>query len=153
MLCYTLLAVEFLLRFYFQSPFARRSSSPDLTEDSSENDKSWKAGASRSGAWLSPRLNLMVLGLAFATLFVFIRFDASISSLVSTSNTDFIYRTGYRTVELLGGWHGHIIRTQIFFNILDATPVCLALYTLNVFSPSILLRAETPYEFDLRQVR
>ena len=52
----------------------------------------------------------------------------------------YLYRTGYRTVELIGGWHGHIIRTQIFFNVLDAMPILLALYTLNILTPAILLQ-------------
>ena len=53
---------------------------------------------------------------------------------------EYFHRTGYRTVELIGGWHGHILRTQIFFDVLDAMPIILALYTLNALSPAFLLR-------------
>ena len=68
--CYTLLAVEFLYRVYFNSPFQRKVKvSPPGTPSS---DKSWKL--ENNEVFLPPRLNLMVLGLALATLFVFIRF-------------------------------------------------------------------------------
>jgi hypothetical protein len=51
-----------------------------------------------------------------------------------------VRRTIYRTVELLGGWEGHILRTQIFFNVLDGMPIVVALFALNFFPPGLLLR-------------
>ena len=74
MVCYTLLAVEFLYRVYFNTPFQRKVKvSPPGTPSS---DKSWKL--ENNEVFLPPRLSLMVLGLAVATLFVFIRFVTSI---------------------------------------------------------------------------
>ncbi|CAK5276128.1 unnamed protein product, partial [Mycena citricolor] len=69
---------------------------------------------------LTPRLRLMVSALGFSTLLLFIR-------------------SIYRTVELAGGWHGHVLRTQIYFNVLDGAMVFLAIYTLNAFHPGVLL--------------
>ena len=80
MIAYTLLGIEFLLRFYYQKPFIRESSSENPEAGSPSNEKQWKKG----GAWLPPRLSLMVTGLALATLFVFLRFDASLSYLLSS---------------------------------------------------------------------
>ncbi|KAF8579280.1 RTA1 like protein [Ramaria rubella] len=121
MLCYTFLAAEFLTRLYLKRPL-RVESNPEASLGSSSDEEGWKTGI-LSEDFLPPRISLMVLGLALSTILVFIR-------------------TFYRTVELLGGWHGRIIRTQIFFNLLDATPIVLALFTLNFLSPAFLLRTE-----------
>ncbi|KAF8587164.1 RTA1 like protein [Ramaria rubella] len=123
MLCYTFLAAEFLIRLYLKRPL--RIESPSSSPRSSPVHKEWMPGddAMLIGGFLPARLGLMVIGLALATILVFIR-------------------TVYRSVELLGGWHGPIIRTQIFFNLLDATPIVLALFTLNFLSPAFLLRTQ-----------
>ncbi|KAF8516232.1 RTA1 like protein-domain-containing protein [Gautieria morchelliformis] len=120
---YTLLAAEFLFRFYLHRPFAGaiQASPPD----SPLNDKSWTQGTENGGAVLPPRISLMVLALVLSTILVFIR-------------------TIYRTIELSGGWNGHIIRTEAFFNTLDATPIFLAMFILNFLSPAFLLRTEAP---------
>ena len=82
MICYTLLAVEFLYRVYFNSPFRREvKASPPGTPPS---DKSWKL--ENNEVFLPPRLSLMVLGLSLATLFVFIRFVASVGRPPSFSH-------------------------------------------------------------------
>jgi len=120
MIGYTALAVEFLLRFYFQRPFVR-GASEEVEGGAAPKSEKFNLRQLKGGAWLSPRLSLMVLGLALSTLFVFLR-------------------TGYRTVELIGGWKGHIVRTQVFFDVLDASPIILALYTLNFLSPAFLLK-------------
>lgn len=74
MIGYTALAIEFLVRFYFQKPFASRSSSAEFSDGPAESDKPWKAS---DRAFLPRRLSLMVLGLALATVFVFVRFDTT----------------------------------------------------------------------------
>ena len=134
MLCYTVLAIEFLLRIYLQRPLIKsgQPSSPGAPE------KAWKG----NGQFLSPRLSLMVLGLALSTMFVFVRSVSRLLIPLLSSLTIFLFRTIYRTIELIGGWHGHIIRTQVFFNVLDASPITLALYTLNILSPAWLLRKD-----------
>ncbi|KAF8500001.1 RTA1 like protein, partial [Hysterangium stoloniferum] len=113
MLCYTLLAFEVILRFYWQKPLIIAQ------VPASSTDK----GVFKLATSMSRRMSLIILATAIATVLVFIR-------------------TFYRSVELSGGWNGKIIRTQVYFNVLDATPICLALFILNVLSPKFLLREE-----------
>ncbi|KAG8740438.1 hypothetical protein FRC10_004329 [Ceratobasidium sp. 414] len=75
-----------------------------------------------TGWTLAPRgVVLMLVGLAIATLFVLIR-------------------GVYRTIELSDGWNGVIISTEKWFNWFDGMPILVAMITLNVFHPGILLR-------------
>ncbi|KAJ2915435.1 hypothetical protein MD484_g4983, partial [Candolleomyces efflorescens] len=39
-------------------------------------------------------------------------------------------------LELADGWNGRIIRTELYFNVLDGAMVVLAIYTLNIVHPS-----------------
>ncbi|KAI0255352.1 RTA1-like protein [Lactifluus subvellereus] len=48
-------------------------------------------------------------------------------------------RSIYRTIELAGGWDGKVISTQWLFNVFDGTMVMVAIFTLNVFHPGVLL--------------
>ncbi|KAI0255331.1 RTA1 like protein-domain-containing protein [Lactifluus subvellereus] len=48
-------------------------------------------------------------------------------------------RSIYRTIELSGGWDGKVISTQWLFNVFDGAMVVLAMFTLNVFHPGVLL--------------
>ena len=45
----------------------------------------------------------------------------------------------YRTIELVDGFRGSIIQTQVYFNVFDGAMIVLAMFTLNVFHPSHLL--------------
>ncbi|KAI0057294.1 RTA1-like protein [Artomyces pyxidatus] len=72
------------------------------------------------------RMKLMLFGMTLMTIFIFIR-------------------SVYRTIELAGGWTGKIIRTQVLFNVLDGAMICLAMFTLNIFHPGILLQ-KTPLD-------
>ncbi|KAG8731900.1 hypothetical protein FRC10_001364 [Ceratobasidium sp. 414] len=75
-----------------------------------------------TGWTLVPRgVVFMLVGLAIATLFVLIR-------------------SVYRTIELSDGWNGAIISTEKWFNWFDGMPIVVAMVTLNVFHPGILLR-------------
>ncbi|KAJ6472910.1 RTA1-like protein [Mycena vitilis] len=69
---------------------------------------------------LAPRLKSLLTGLAFSTTTLFIR-------------------SVYRIVELTGGWVGRIIRTEVYFNVLDGGMVVLAIFMLNFVHPGILL--------------
>jgi len=131
LIVYVLLATEFLLRFHLQRPL-NSTGSPSRSSSLDEMDtvtaqKTWIPGQ-ESGrvvdgrGVMSTRTGLMVLGLTISTVFVFVR-------------------TIYRTVELLGGWHGHILRTQIYFDVLDAMPIVVALFILNFLPPGLLLRS------------
>ncbi|KAI0692285.1 RTA1 like protein-domain-containing protein [Cytidiella melzeri] len=66
------------------------------------------------------KLKLATFGLAFSSTLLFIR-------------------GVYRTIELADGWFGRIIATQVYYNVLDGAMVTLAMYTLNIFHPGILL--------------
>ncbi|OSD07748.1 RTA1-domain-containing protein [Trametes coccinea BRFM310] len=48
-------------------------------------------------------------------------------------------RSIYRTIELSDGWTGRIITTERYFNILDGAMIVLAMFTLNLFHPGLLL--------------
>lgn len=69
---------------------------------------------------LDQRLRLMVLGLSISTLFL-------------------VIRTVYRTIELQDGWGGRIIAEEHLFNALDGMPITVAMFTLNVFHPGLLV--------------
>ncbi|KAG6844868.1 hypothetical protein H0H87_002991 [Tephrocybe sp. NHM501043] len=69
---------------------------------------------------MSGKLRLMSFGLIFSTLCLFIR-------------------SVYRLIELADGWTGRIIRTEIYFNVLDGAMVTLAIFSLNFIHPGFLL--------------
>ncbi|KAH6879917.1 RTA1 like protein-domain-containing protein [Coprinopsis sp. MPI-PUGE-AT-0042] len=48
-------------------------------------------------------------------------------------------RSVYRTIELSDGWNGRIIRTEVYFNVLDGAMVVLAIYAFNYCHPGRLL--------------
>ncbi|RDX55812.1 RTA1-domain-containing protein, partial [Lentinus brumalis] len=79
-----------------------------------------------SGDWMrepmSKEMKLLILGLLFETLFLYIR-------------------AIYRTIELADGFSGRIIQTQVYFNVLDGAMVVLAMYTLSILHPARLLKA------------
>ncbi|KAM5536234.1 hypothetical protein V8D89_010133 [Ganoderma adspersum] len=70
---------------------------------------------------LDPSAKLLLIGLFFESLFLYIR-------------------SIYRTIELSDGFHGRIIETQVYFNVLDGVMVVLAIYSLIFFHPARLLK-------------
>ncbi|TFK33586.1 RTA1 like protein-domain-containing protein [Crucibulum laeve] len=48
-------------------------------------------------------------------------------------------RSIYRTAELIDGWSGVIITTEVYFNLFDGAMIVLAIYTLNFAHPGRLL--------------
>jgi len=72
---------------------------------------------------VSTRSLTMILGLAFNALVLFIR-------------------AIYRTIELVDGWNGRIINTEIYFNVLDGAMVVLAIYTFNFIHPGLFLESK-----------
>ncbi|KAG1873925.1 RTA1 like protein-domain-containing protein [Suillus subluteus] len=105
---YVTMAVEILLHFKHNAPFR-------YVEQSRIFEK-----GSRT---VSKKLRLMLCGMAFCTLCVFIR-------------------SVYRTVELANGWDGPVISTERYFDWLDGGLVTLAMYTLNFLHPGILLKKD-----------
>ncbi|KAL5514335.1 hypothetical protein ACEPAG_2423 [Sanghuangporus baumii] len=101
---YVLLASEFFVRFITKRPVRMTSY---LAVDPSKKH-------------LHKKMKIMIFGLGFSTVCIFIR-------------------TVYRTIELLNGFTGRIIRTQIYFNVLDGLMIVLATYCLNFLHPGYLL--------------
>ncbi|KAJ7692474.1 RTA1 like protein-domain-containing protein [Mycena rosella] len=71
---------------------------------------------------MDPRVKLLIWALTFSTFVLFIR-------------------SIYRIVELSTGWNGVVIQTQVYFNVFDGGMVVLALYTINIAHPGLLLRS------------
>ncbi|KAF9493501.1 RTA1-domain-containing protein [Pleurotus eryngii] len=49
------------------------------------------------------------------------------------------YLSIYRTIELADGWGGRKFTTEVYFNVLDGAMIVLAMCTLNVANPGLLL--------------
>ncbi|KAJ6470863.1 RTA1 like protein-domain-containing protein [Mycena sanguinolenta] len=82
---------------------------------------------------LTLRLKLMASALAFSTVVL-------------------IVRSIYRLIELSGGWDGHVIRTEVYFNVLDGGMVTLAIFTLNFVHPGLFLQP-APEDADYAAVK
>ncbi|KAG2139842.1 RTA1 like protein-domain-containing protein [Suillus bovinus] len=114
---YVALASETLLRLRYDMPF-RYVEQPRMLE------KGQRA--------VSKKLRLMIYGMAFCTLCIFIR-------------------SVYRTIELANGWNGPVISTERYFDWLDGGMVTLAIYTLNFFHPGIFVKKDNPMAYDSQQ--
>ncbi|KJA24394.1 hypothetical protein HYPSUDRAFT_136271 [Hypholoma sublateritium FD-334 SS-4] len=114
---FSALAIEYFTRYHTDSPLSSRIGA------SREKESQLPSGPVR-GAFTG-KILLMSSALAFSTLLLFIR-------------------AIYRTAELADGWHGKIISDQVLFNVLDGAMVILAMYTLNIAHPGLLLA--TPAE-------
>jgi len=77
-------------------------------------------GSSNERGNLTRGLKVMIAAMIFNTTCLFIR-------------------AVYRTIELSDGWEGRIISTQLYFNVLDAAMIILAIFTLNFCHPGFLL--------------
>ncbi|TFK46774.1 RTA1 like protein [Heliocybe sulcata] len=119
---FMLLVLEYLIRYHIDHPVRAPMTQATSSQDTlgSPMPIEWTANGPRG--LVDKRLKLMIIGMCFSTLCLFIR-------------------SIYRTIELADGWDGRIIGTQVYFNVLDGTMVFLAIFTLNVFHPGFLLRA------------
>ncbi|TFY79769.1 hypothetical protein EWM64_g4240 [Hericium alpestre] len=116
-IAYAALATEFLARYWTNRPFRRRV---DTLRDAPDKKMH-----------MQPRMKLMIFGMVFMTILLFIR-------------------SVYRTIELSDGWNGRVISTQVYFNVLDGAAIVLAMFTLNVFHPGLLLDS-SPVPSDLEE--
>lgn len=57
-----------------------------------------------------------------------------------------VVRSVYRTIELLQGWEGYLITTEVFFIVLDGAMMVLAVAVFNVAQPRWANREEGPRE-------
>ncbi|KAJ7715841.1 RTA1-like protein [Mycena metata] len=80
---------------------------------------------SRGRGVLDGNLQTMIGALAFSTLLLFIRGI-------------------YRIIELADGWHGRVLHTEVYFNVLDGGMVVLAILTINFAHPGRLLGSRRP---------
>ncbi|KAI0375049.1 RTA1-domain-containing protein [Pilatotrama ljubarskyi] len=69
---------------------------------------------------LTKKMKLLILSLLLMTFFL-------------------VIRSVYRMIELIDGFSGKIIQTEIYFNIFDGGMVVCAIYTLNILHPGWLL--------------
>ncbi|KAJ7664512.1 RTA1 like protein [Mycena polygramma] len=82
---------------------------------------------------MDPQVKQMIYALAFSTFVLLVR-------------------SVYRIIELATGWHGKIIETEIYFNVFDGAMVVLAIFTINIAHPGLLLggRKEQQYSLALK---
>lgn len=135
---YVALASEFLWHCFMERPVGRHSAASD---DFASDEKETAEQPAAEPHVLTRRLRLMIFGLSFSTLCIFVR-------------------SVYRAIELANGWTGRIITIQVYFSefsavfarafkvltlstdVLDGAMIVLAMYTLNVFHPGLLLGRE-----------
>lgn len=108
---YSILALEYFVRYHFDAPIPSRVKSIASTNEQSDD---------QLRGLFTFKLKLMSYALIFTTTLLFIR-------------------AIYRTIELADGWNGRIISNELYFNVLDATMIVLAMYTMNFANPGILL--------------
>ena len=74
--------------------------------------------------FMDQKMKTMLSGIAFSSLAIYVR-------------------SVYRTIELIDGWEGRIITTELYFNTMDGAMILLAMYCLNFFHPGRLLGPST----------
>ncbi|KAE9394561.1 RTA1 like protein [Gymnopus androsaceus JB14] len=138
---YVFCATEFFIRYFKDAPLRRNQKgsakkgggSEEKHEEGSigifSTDTATTAINGRSGdhyrGVMNTKLKVATAALIFSTVCLFIR-------------------AVYRTIELANGWTGRIISTQVYFNVLDGTMIILAIYTLNIAHPGLLLLQKAP---------
>ncbi|KAJ7152906.1 RTA1-domain-containing protein [Mycena filopes] len=119
---YAVCAGEFLWRFFKDRPLAKHL-----------KDQAVAA----TPAPLTPRLKLLISGMAFNALCL-------------------IIRAIYRVIELRDGFRGHIFQTERYFDVLDGGMITLAIVTFNIAHPGYLLyntkrqEEERAHEMDVK---
>ncbi|KAJ7677166.1 RTA1-like protein [Mycena rosella] len=116
---YILLAAEFFLRYFTDSPLGGKEAAYHALGNSK-----------RGRGQLDRNLRIMIGALGFNT-------------------TCLLIRAIYRTLELLDGFEGRIISTERYFNILDGGMITLAIFTLNVAHPGVFLAPQDKSESDV----
>jgi len=110
---YSFCAGEFFMRYLRNQPIIRAAESGDDAKSKYSSDSNGRGE-------MGHKMQLMVVALGFSTLLL-------------------VIRAVYRTIELSGGWNGKIFGTQVLFNVLDGAMITLAMYTMNVAHPGLLL--------------
>ncbi|EJT97904.1 RTA1 like protein [Dacryopinax primogenitus] len=145
MTIYVVLALEFFIRVRLDKPVRQL---PDVLGSSRTDESSSVEGEKRKSRWgikvhVHPHVEADTALAAKVRTHGFGFAEGSKLSLVMTAlflSTLLIYmRSIYRTIELLDGWTGRIITTELYFNVLDAMPITLAMFTMNLLHPGWLL--------------
>ena len=89
---YTICATEFLLRYHFNKPVRRVKHVTGGPVEHSQNPN----GAVSATRTMNRGVVLQLIGMTISTVFILIR-------------------SVYRVIELLDGWSGRIITTQLYF--------------------------------------
>lgn len=96
---YVILAFEFVYRFIRNKPL-----------------RATAEGFKRRPEQLDANIKLMLFGLGFSSLCVFIRCVVLTDLWVGQQLMLSTFRSVYRTIELSNGWTGRIIHTQVYFS-------------------------------------
>ena len=94
------LATEFIIRFLYNRPVRKVT-----TVQAKPNN----------GHYLEKNIKLMLFGLFFSSLAIFIRY-VPLAYQISWNFADWVQSSVYRTIELSDGWNGRIISTQRYFS-------------------------------------
>ncbi|KAF5322038.1 hypothetical protein D9619_002221 [Psilocybe cf. subviscida] len=106
---YLILATEFFLRYYNDRPIKQQG----------DSEKSPESPSTGRGT-LTPRLFALSGALIFGSLCLFIR-------------------CVYRAIEIGARFESRFSHTQVYFNVLEGTMIVLAMVTLNILHPGVLL--------------
>ena len=116
------LAIEFLYRFLHDKPFKGRYD------------------ALASGRYtLDHNMKLMLVGSTLSSLMIYVRYvyqpypNSHAVALILQS------RSVYRTIELVDGWEGRVIKNELYFNVMDGAMIVASMCCLNIFHPGRLL--------------
>jgi len=74
--------------------------------------------------FLDKNMKSVLIGSAFASLALYVR-------------------SIYRTIELVDGWEGRIITTELYFNAMDGSMILMMMLSLNLLHPGRLLGPST----------
>jgi len=138
---YVACATEFLIRFIWNKPLhAVPASAKSAVGDAAGAEQSPTSDKEKESLGSPTDTNVEhVPGTSVSPMHTIGRpYKMLIGGLILSTLTIFI-RSVYRVVELSDGWGGRIIRTQVYFNVLDGGMITIAMYTLNVFHPGRLL--------------
>ncbi|PSS37650.1 hypothetical protein PHLCEN_2v474 [Hermanssonia centrifuga] len=137
LLVFISLATEFYIRFLTDRPLYAKSGSGGSI-----------VTLSNSQLWTT-RIKLMSLGLAISTTFILIRLGSFHFPALSVLTQNKTSSSIYRTAELGDGWTGRIVRTQVYFNVLDGGMVVIAIWALNFFHPGFLMFGSSMHEDEI----
>ena len=119
---YMALAIEFVYRFWHHKPFKGR-------ED-----------VSPSGRYLlDHNMKLMLAGATLSSLLIYVRYVQQAQPNSYAVSLILQSRSVYRTIELVDGWEGRIIKNELYFNVMDGAMIVASMFCLNVFHPGRLL--------------